>query len=194
MDNLIRARFGTVQQAHSIGDGILIYRSDEVKAFNMSYMIPGNNIYMKTLPYTDNGGVEADDVIAESLLPYQGGGYRPLPCVNLNTEDGTEAWIAGTDLDIRWDYKNATALSGAGQGLTGETMVPALPEGYFVLQIFSGTTLKREVTSLLSASYTYTNADLVADFGAEPASFKAQVVNNLNGLTSTVEETTFTKV
>jgi hypothetical protein len=42
-----------------------------------------------------------------------------------------------------------------------------------------GSVLKRQV-SLTEPTYTYLNADLVSDFGGEPASFRVRV-RNVNG-------------
>ena len=117
-----------------------------------------------------------------------------MPCENLNTAIDVAAWVAGDDMDLRWDYKNATSQTGAGFSLTGVASSRALPEGNFTLTFLTTGDVVKRTEVLAEASYTYLNANMVTDFGSEPSSFKVQVVNNLNGLTSPVEETTFTKV
>jgi hypothetical protein len=193
LNEMIRARVGTAQEAHSASDPIVIYRSDEIAGISLSYLIPGNNIYAKSLPLTDYGRVDADDVTAQALIPYEGGGYRPLPPVNLNTTNNAYAWLAGTDAELRWDYKNAIAISAAGIGLSDETYELAGPEGYFKLTFLNGVTVVRTETVLLN-TFTYTQAMMTTDFGAEPASFNVEVVEILNGLTSDKDTATITRV
>ena len=193
LNNILRGRLGTSIEAHSASDVIsLAYRGTMPLIVDANVMA-GNTLYLKARPYSTTEVLPLSAVDSVQL-DYAGGGYRPLPCENLNTEDGTEAWVAGTDLDLRWDYKNGTSLSGAGFSITGEAASLSLPEGTFTLEFLTTGDVLKRTEALLVPNYTYANADLVSDFGSEPTSFKARVVNNLNGLTSIVEETTFTRV
>jgi hypothetical protein len=194
LDGLLRARYGTTQAAHAIDDIVFIFNQADLLLFNQPWVATGRDLYVKTVPVSPTGSVNIEDEVAESIIPYQGGGFRPLQPANLTTEDWTSAWIAGTDIDLRWDYKNASSKAGAGIPLSDEPSQLSLPEGYFKLEILNGSTVVRTVTEISLGSYTYTNANLVSDFGGEPSSFTARVVEVFNGLTSPTEEATITRV
>lgn len=189
---LIRARYGTRMQIHPIGTPVFILNGDTLDLFSRTFLVPEADLYIKSLPYTSSGQLPPDETTAESIT-YKGGGFRPLPCENLGTEDSTDSYDTGEDIDIRWSYKNASDAGAAGIGLSGEASAPVPPEGTFLLQILNGTTVVRTVEQSGTA-YTYTNANLVSDFSGEPASFNLKVFEVLNGLTSEEETATITKV
>lgn len=192
LEGLIRARMGTAKGDHAIDDVVLIYQPSNLETFAPSWLLPGQDLHVKTLPYTEANTVSIENALPSVLDPYQGGGYRPLPCENLTTDNDVDAWVAGTDVDLIWDYKVAT---GAGMLLSDQASSLVLPEGTFKLEFLTtGDVLKRTVAGLASASYTYANATLASDFGSEPASFKVRVYNELNSLTSETTETTLTRV
>jgi hypothetical protein len=193
LQGLIRARVGTSIENHLIGDDVYILPSSLFVASNPTYLAKGADIYAKTLPRTANASLTLDQV-DEVSLTYQGGGFRPLPVSNLNTDENNYAWDAGEDIVLKWSYKNASASSSAGILRTGEAGVPEDPEGTFTIFFTDGVDTKGTVTDLTSAEYTYTNAQLVSDFGLEPASFNVIVVNVLNGLVSDPVEITLTKL
>lgn len=193
LNDVIRGRLGTAIETHAADSVASLFYRNSTPLVLDDTLTSGDSLYLKTRTYSS---VEVMPLEASTpiTLAYAGGGYRPLPCENLNTSEDIPAWEAGDDIDLRWDYKNASAQAGAGIGLTGEASSIPLPEGYFTLKFLTaGDVLKRTETVLIP-TYTYTNIDLVTDFGGEPASFKVQVVEELNGLTSLEEETTFTQV
>ena len=112
---------------------------------------------------------------------------------NLNTTNDAYAYESGQSAFLRWDYKNATSLTGAGFSLSDEPAEPDLPEGYFKVTILQGTTVK-SVHESLTNTFEYTQAQMGIDFGAEPATFNVEVVEILNGLTSDADAATITKV
>ena len=193
LEGLLRARFGTKQETHAVGAEVIILKIDDLSTYTTNYLLAGIDLYAKALPYTLTSQIPADEITAEQIS-YGGGGFRPLSPENLTTDDFTTAWVAGTDIDLRWDFKNATDQSGAGILDSDSPASLSGPEGYFKLEILNGSTVVRTVDPLLLASYTYTNANLVTDFGGEPSSFNTRVVNILNGLTSEEETATITRV
>jgi len=192
LEGLIRARAGTSIGDHAAGDDVYIMPSNLFVASKPTFLVNGSTVYVKTLPRTSRGRIDSDDVTPVSLT-YQGGGYRPLPASNLNTTNMSKHWIAGQDASLRWSYKNGIAETGAGRLLPGEVGVPATFEGTFTLIITDGVDIKRTESGLTDPNYTYSNADIVSDFGVEPPSFNAIVISELNGLTSTQVEVTITK-
>lgn len=193
LNNILRGRFGTVVASHASGEDMGLFYKASLPFISDTVVSVGNVLYFRTRPYTSQQLMDLDN-IDSVVLAYGGGGFRPLSCENLNTDTDVPAWKAGADIVLRWDYRNTTAQAGAGISLTGEATFVPEPEGYFILEILTtGGVLKRTET-LTEATYAYSNASLVSDFSSEPSGFKARVYNILNGLTSEVEETTFTKV
>lgn len=192
LTDVIRGRLGTAVAVHTAGSTVSLFYRNSAPLIEDSTLEVGKTLYLKTRPYSSVEVMPLDE--NDSItFQYQGGGYRPLPCENLSTTDDVLAWIAGGDLALRWDYKNPTAQAGAGISLTGEATVTPDPEGEFILEIYSGATLYWTET-LSSPEYTYTNAQMVSDIGTAPATLTVKVYNSLNGLTSPVEQATFTKV
>lgn len=190
LDGLIRARLGTAKAAHSTGAKIYIFKASALKIINSTLLVAGSTIYAKSQPYSVSSTVELSDAEAVSIT-YSGGGYRPLPIVNLSTADRTRGFVVGTDVSIRWGYRNVVGGAGAGLGLSDEVYNAPLPEGYFKLEFrTTGGTLVRTVDNILTAAYTYPDADRISDFSGN--SFKIRVYNILNGLVSEYDEITIT--
>ena len=184
LQGLIRARKGTSIGDHDIGDTVYIMGSESFKESTPAFLAAGTEVYVKSLPSSSTTTIEADEVSPVNIT-YQGGGYRPLPISNLNTENMGAYWLAGEDVPIRWSYKNASGVAGAGILRTGETAATDPPEMQFNVIITDGVEdVKRTVTGLTSPNYTYTNTDMVSDFGVEPSTFSVIVISTLNGLLS----------
>lgn len=193
LDGLLRARYGTGLGDHSPNDVLVIFTPSDLDIFYDTWVLPGQDIYTKVLPFNSNSSTAIEDIIAVDISPYQGGGYRPLPPENLNTLNEASAWISGDDVELRWDYKNASSLTGAGFSLSDEPSEVALPEGYFRVEILNGTTVVRTEEVLVN-TFTYTQANMITDFGSEPTTFNVQVVEILNGLTSDADSATIDRV
>lgn len=189
LEGLIRARLGTEVEDHAIGAQVFIFSKNAFALVNPSFLGAGADIYAKTLPASSKGSLQPDDVTAVSLT-YQGGGFVPLAVTNLTTLNLSKYWFTGDDAEIIWSYRNKTNNSGAGVLRAGRTGVPDFPEATFVLQILDGVTIVREETLTDAASYTYTNANMVSDFGVEPSTFDVIVISALNGYVSAPKQIT----
>lgn len=190
LDGLIRARLGTVKAAHSIGDEILIFSADSIQLLNSGLLVAGSTVYAKSQPFTNLSVLDLSE-IDPIEIDYAGGGYRPLPPINLSTVDRTRGFVSGTDVSLRWGYRNVVGGAGAGLGLSDEIYNAPLPEGYFRLEFrTTGNTLIRTVDNLTAAEYTYPDATRISDFSGN--SFKVRVYNVLNGLVSEYDEVTIT--
>jgi hypothetical protein len=192
LTGLIRGRMGTRVQQHAAGTPVFIMTEDAVTLFDRSFMTAGADVFIKSLPFSSTVQIDPADVTPVSLT-YRGGGYRPLPCANINTPEGSRAWVSGGNAVLSWSYKNAQDAGAAGMGLSGVATTPPVPEGTFRIEVYSGSTLKRTATAS-TPDYTYTQANMVADFGSEPASFIVKVVGVLNGLTSEEETATISRI
>lgn len=186
LDGLIRARLGTVKAAHSIGDEILIFSADSIQLLSSTLLVAGSTIYAKSQPFAYSGAVDLSEIDPISIN-YAGGGYRPLPPINLSTVDRTRGFVSGTDVSFRWGYRSVVGGAGAGLGLSDKIYNAPLPEGYFRLEFrTTGGTLIRTVDNLTSAVYTYSDTNRISDFSGN--SFKVRVYNILNGLVSDYDE------
>lgn len=190
LDGLIRARLGTNYAAHSIGATVYIFNLESLTILAPSYLSAGTTVYGKSVPFTSIETADISDIDAVTLA-YKGGGYRPLPCVNLNTVDLTSGYVSGTDVSLKWNYRNVSGGAGVGLDVSDAVYYQPLPEGYFKLEFLTtGNTLVRTVTDLTDPAYVYSDANRISDFGS--ASFKVRVYNILNGLSSEYDEVTIT--
>ena len=189
---LIRARYGTRMQIHPVDTPVFILSEDTLELLTRSFIAPEAILYIKSLPFTSTAQLPSTEAVAESIT-YKGGGFRPLPCENLFTDDGTNAYATGEDIDLRWSYKNASDVGASGIGLSGEASATVPPEGTFLLQILDGSTVVRTIEQA-GTTYSYSNVNLVTDFSGEPASFNVRVFEVLNGLLSEEETATVEKV
>ncbi len=188
LEGLIRARWGTVRATHAVDDEIMIFRAADIKVLKATMLTPGATIYGKSVPFTQNDIMDLSEITAESIT-YNGGGFRPLQPVNLNTEDLTKGFDTGVDTTFIWCYKNVVGGAGAGLGFSDQPYNNPLPEGYFKLEFLTtGGTIVRTVNNLADPTYEYTNADRTSDFGGND--FKVRVYNVLNSLESDFDEIT----
>ena len=194
LKGLIRGRFGSRKAEHAAGSNVFIFDQKYFVPETGDFLAAGNTVYIKTLPQTWNDVIDVSEASTASLT-MQGSGYRPMSPENLNSDDNCRCWTTGNDLDLKWSFRNASEkASGAGFQAAGTAIQPVSPEGTFTLRIYDGTVLKRTVSLLTDNSYTYTNVNMVSDFGSEPSEIIIRVVNTLNGLESEYDETTFEKI
>jgi len=183
LHGLIRARIGTEKATHPIDTPVYIMPQSAYVPAAPSYLTRGSDIYVKSLPRTSKGALQPDEVSSVGIS-YSGGGYKPLEVTNLNTTNLSKHWLTGEDVFLRWSYRNYNGITGAGLILTGLAGIPEPVEGTFIVQILDGTTVVRTITDLTDPTYTYTNIDMLIDFGSEPASINVIVITTLNGIVS----------
>ena len=186
LEGLIRARWGTVRDAHAVTDNLLIFRASDIKLLKATFLIAGTDVYAKSVPFTGADIMDISEITAE-MITYQGGGFRPHTPINLNTEDRTGGFETGVDTTFVWGYRNTVGGAGAGLGYSDDPYNKPLPEGYFKLEFLTtGDTIVRTVDLLASPTYEYSNANRASDFGG--SDFKVRVYNILNGLESEYDE------
>jgi len=196
LEGIIRGRFGSRKVEHAAGSNVFIFDQKYLVPYVGDFLAAGNTVSIKTIPQTWNDAIN-ESVATTASLAMQGSGYRPMSPENLNSSDNLLSWDAGNDLDLKWSFRNASEkASGAGFQAAGTAIQPVLPEGTFTLRIYdsTGTTLKRTVSSLDDNSYTYSNGNMVSDFGSEPSEILIRLVNTLNGLESEYDESSFEKL
>ena len=186
LEGLIRARWGTVRATHAVGDNLIIFRAADIKILKATFLIAGTDVFAKSVPFTTVDIMDISEITVETIT-YQGGGFRPLTPINLNTEDLTGGFETGVDTTFIWGYRNTIGGAGAGLGFSDEPYNNPLPEGYFRLEFLTtGDTIVRTVDLLTVPTYEYSNANRVSDFGSND--FKVKVYNILNSLESEFDE------
>lgn len=175
LDGLIRARYNTVRGDHLVGDTVFIAKDSEIKRLFGPLVQPVEDLYIKGQPVAAAGALPLGSVVPVSKLPVYGLGVVPEPPSNLRVtapQVNVSAYQTGQDITIEWGYfsqQPGSAFSGAGLINAGNAAPGLAPFiGDFFLQIENelGTVLGR-VETLLTNTYTYTNANLVSDFGSE---------------------------
>jgi hypothetical protein len=204
LDGLIRARYDTQPEAHEIGDEVFIIQDDDGLPIEDVLVEPEVTLYSKSQAL-GAGNINMALVPSEAIALY-GKGIRPVPVreirfdtLHVSVPDGvsTHSWAdaIGGDLPATWGYYTPRSPgTGAGFAGAGVPQEGADPEGVFLVEILSsGDVLKRSTTTDTN-DYIYTEADRVADFSGEPASFKIRVTQLRSGLSSDTTIQTFTKV
>ena len=152
LNNLIRGRYGTPLEAHSIGDAIVIFYKQLIPFKEDNTLIIPQTIYLKSQPFGGGQAIPLDS-ISSVQFDYTGQGKTPFPVVNVATEDGTDAWVSGGDIELRWDFRNAGSVAGAGFSLSDEPAELDVPEGAFKITIKFGTAYR--VVETTNASFTW---------------------------------------
>lgn len=196
LDGVLRARWDTKAVAHSIGEPIFIFEANDLSLFQDLLLEHDVDLYIKTQPYTSGSIVNLDaspkmhidDTIGKGIVP-----MRPCNLTLSGPVPLVHAYETGDDIDIEWSYMSASQPgTGAGMQGKGDASSSSTVDGEFRVQIYSiGDVLKRTYTTT-STSYTYTNANLISDFGSEQ-DFKIKLSVLRGGISSEIIEITVTK-
>lgn len=193
LHGLLRARFDTTRAAHAIGAKVFILSAQEIEEVYDSLIYPNATLYLKQQP-TAALPVDLADVTATSKT-IAGKGVVPMaPCALRVTGPvkGTDSYSTGEDIDLQWAWRSSQfAGTGAGHQPAGNAVGVSAAQGQFEIRFLTtGDVLKRAVLQS-GVTYTYTNANLVTDFGSE-VDIKVEV-RNINGgyrspaITKTIE-------
>ena len=193
LDGVLRARYDTRRELHSVGDTVFIFSNTNLKALQDILLGVGITLYVKSQP---------EPVSLDSIEPAEdvlyGKGIRPMSPENLRLTSPipcVPAFETGNDLVAIWDYLSALTV-GSGAGMQGYGIVGGVADvdGQFLLEILDGsdTLIRSEI--LDEPTYTYTNATMVSDFGSEPASLKLRVSSLRGGYASETDTLTVTRL
>jgi hypothetical protein len=183
LENMLRARYDTVREAHAIGDKVYIFRDGGITDWEDTMLAPGRNLSVKTQPQGPGGQVSLASVTAVTKV-VKGKGIVPMPvaCLRVNRGGGDHApsFSTGEDVPFSWAYRSAT-IPGTGCGMQGFG-VPCGSSpivGEFELKFFTLAMVLKRTQLSPTTSYTYDNADIVTDFGGEESMIVE--VRNVNG-------------
>jgi len=173
LEGLIRARYNTERATHGIGETVFIFRDTELKRLFDPLIAPLQDLYIKGQPVASTA-LALGSVVPVSKLPVYGLGLVPEPPRNLRVrapQINVPAYQTGQDIELAWGFfTQAPGSSFSGAGLinagTPAPIGPLIGEFFLQIENEAGTVIGRTVV-LTVAAYTYTNANLVADFGSE---------------------------
>lgn len=182
LDGVLRARFDTQGQTHANGAPVFLFRQDQVTNIDDVLLQPNALVYVKSAPRASGGQVALPSVTPVQQL-ITGKGVVPLRPWGLRvTAPNTSVRIyrTGNNISFAWGYRStATPKTGAGMQNAGTAVIPSAIQGFFRLNFDNGT-LDFDVEVIGVTTYTLTNANLVAQFGSEPATLTVTLVN-VNG-------------
>jgi hypothetical protein len=203
LDGLIRARYDTRVEAHSIGAEVYIIQDDDGLPVVDPLIAPSTTLYTKSQAV--GRGVDNIAVVPSESIALYGKGIRPVPVSDIRFDTlsdpagvSTHSWVGtgSTDLDITWGYFTPQAAgSGAGFSGAGTPQGAATPEGDFIIEILDSIDVLVNSYTSTTNTFTYTEVDRLADFtAAEPTVFKARVTQLRAGLSSDTVTQTFTRI
>lgn len=197
LDGLVRGRYGTGRRTHVVDDPIVIIQSHQIRYFSDVLMQPGKTLFVKSQPFTHSTVANLAEVHSVQVA-LRGKAFTPPDPLNLRTINRSNSYRAGEDVQLTWCYRSsAVPFTGAGMQPAGHPTGDSPVQGVFVLRIRDGGspgTVLREISVGTSTTYTYPNADLVADFGGEPDFLEVELVNIQSGFSSNPIRTTIVKV
>jgi len=194
LDGIIRARYDTPQQTFGAGAYVFILQNDDGLIIQDVLLEPQVAIFAKSQPFGTGGQLPLTEAGSVALALY-GKGIRPITPANIRIDVNLTTWTAGADFVVRWDYFTPrTVGSGAGFQGAGSASSDAAPEGDFLVEILNASNTVIRQFNQATATYTYTNAQRVTDFGADPASLKFRITQLRGGFSSDTNTQTFTKV
>jgi hypothetical protein len=173
LQGLLRARFDSDLQAHVVNSGIFIFTNDSIEHIQDILLQPNTTIWTKAQPFTSES--YPLDLVIASTRSLIGKGVEAIP--------------------FQWTYRSSVLPgSGAGMQRAGNAVGQSPIEGEFMLRIkTTGGVVKRDIGGLTVRTFTYSNSQLVSDFGTNPTSFKAEVFNTSGGYRSPGYEITIVR-
>lgn len=197
LDGILRARWDTEMQEHNADEPLFIFEANNFELIQDLLLAPDVDLYVKTQPYTSGSIVNLDASPKLHINNTTGKGTIPMRPLNLTLSAPAplvHAFETGNDVGVQWSYMSA-AQPGTGAGMQGKgtaTSISPVPGEFKLEFLTTGDVLKNTVTTTDTA-YTYTNANMVTDFGVEPASFKIKLTVLRGGNASESKEITITR-
>lgn len=201
---ILRGLYDTDPAAHLSGASVFMLRNGKPPCVvkRQAGWANGVTIYTEAVPYTRNqtGALHLFETNSLTLVERA---RRPFPVANLLANGVGNAlspsYIASNNVRLSWTARTR----GAGMGYPNQTGMwenGVAVEGSFVVEIWTGTTLRRTIevpaTALITSGFfegrLYTDYNPILDYN--PASFTARVYSVVNGWrSSTYRSVTVTK-
>jgi hypothetical protein len=198
LDGILRARWDTEREAHSVGDPVFIFEANDPTLFQDLLLAADVDLYVKTQPYTSGSTTNLDASPKLHINNTIGKGTTPMRPLNLSLSAPAplvHAFETGNDLGVTWAYMSALQpKTGAGMQGEGDVTSPSAVSGEFQLEFLTIGDVSKRILNTSLTSYTYDNADMVSDFGGEPSSLKIKITVFRGGIASESKEITVERV
>ncbi len=181
LHGLLRARLGTARGTHAISAKGYVGTINDTQNVNDPMLRPGASIRLKSQPFTSTFLSLASITAVTKTL--KGKGVTPPPVCALEVAEpalGVPAYHTGENVVFSWAYSSPQILgTGAGMQPAGSAVGSSPVQGEFEIEVYDAldVLVRTELRSL--PTWTYANADLVADLGGE-TNFTVSV-RNING-------------
>lgn len=173
-----RGRYDTVGKAHSSGTRAFIILREKLVLNTHETFTEAATRYLKPTTATALAQQDISTSTADSLII--GARYlQPVMHSDFTVEGSGTAptYSTGSDIDVAWTIRTWTDVGFPSEDFYNVSQVETVIE---ILD--SGDVLKRTINKASgSTSHTYTNAELLADFITEPATFKVRIKAKYNG-------------
>lgn len=196
MDGLLRARYDTRKLANPVGTKVFILSDSELVSWDDVLLIPGEDLYTKSQPFTNGGSVSLASV------PPFGAAIRGKGVVPIDPEGmyvaapakGSPSYVTGSDVTVRWAWSSSTSKNtGAGYQPAGTPVGAAPMKGVFIVELLTSAGAVIQTASVSVPEIIYDNATLAAS-PINETTFKVRVHQSYNGYDSNSVTLTVTKV
>lgn len=206
LDGVIRARYDTLRQDHASNEKVFIFNFKDLALIGDVILRDGVELSVKDQPRSANSIVSLG-ALTPVVKTLTARSTSPIPPANFRGNDDDSGrrenfYVAGGDIRFDWNYNVVNGFgSAAGEKLAGEPISDDTlnPDGFFKIEIIdpAGPTVVRTIeigkTGAPFDTVVYTNAELVADFSGEPATFDASLRNVDGALRSAARVVSVTK-
>jgi hypothetical protein len=194
LDGLIRARYDTQRLAHPADAVIYIVDALNFTASQNPLLLPEVVRYAKSQP--TGKGVVSLASISPSVRTLYGKGIRPPAISGLRVTFPllVNTYVTGSAISVEWDFPTPrTPGTSAGLVNAGTAIGTTTPEGNFLVEFLTTGDVLKRTENILVPYYTYSNANLVSDFGSE-VDIKVRVTQLRDGYASDTREITVEKI
>lgn len=187
LDGLLRARFDTRKLAHPVGAEVYVFSDTTLTAFDDLLLIPAEDLYLKSQPFTPGGSVPLSAIPPYSDI-LRGKGLVPINVENLHCTapfKGASTYRTGDDVTVKWNWSSADSTN-TGAGFQNAGTAIGLPsiKGAFVVELLTPGDTVVSTDTVNVATKTYTAAELAAA-PISNGNFKVRVTHSYNGYSST---------
>jgi len=196
LDGLLRARFDTRKLAHPVGAQVYVFADTTLTPFDDILLVPGEDLYTKSQPFTPGGTVELSTIPPYSDI-LRGKGLVPIDTEDLHVDapfKGVNVYRAGDDVTVKWNWSSASS-SNTGAGFQNAGTAIGLPviKGAFFVELLTTLDVLVASDTVNIASYTFSAATLAAA-PINNGNFHVRVTHVYNGYLSTPVTFTVTNI
>lgn len=169
---IVRARYDTEKVVHAAATEFYFLGGSYLAYFSDAQFLPGSTRYFKCVPYNQRQIGDLSAAIAEEHI-FTGRALTPYRPINFKA-NGQSTWptyedpgssSGGAGIKLTWSPR--VRGIGAGHGDPDVVVDAAISwEGYFRVEVWDGTTLKRVTEDINDDEWTYTEAMNDTDFGS----------------------------